>query len=104
MSELGPLEDRGTGAPWYLLVSGSCNISTEVEAARRVQEHNWENLVEVSQDWLGGREKPIRAQVYLQASWHRPALPQLTKEGSELGDKLIPLTVRSVLARVNQRR
>lgn len=25
-----------------------------------VQEHNWEDLVEVSQDWLPGREKTVR--------------------------------------------
>lgn len=79
----GPLEDTGLGAHRYLLVSGSCDISTEVEVACGVQEHNWEDLVEVGQDWLPGREKTVRAnranQGYLQVL--AQPCPSLTHHG-----------------------
>lgn len=45
------------GDNWYLVVSGSSDISTEVETARGVQEDNREGLVEVSQGRLGEGER-----------------------------------------------
>lgn len=53
---------------------------------------------------LEGREKQSGWGLYLQASVPRLGHTPLTKEGSELRHKLIPLTVRSVVAEVNQRR
>lgn len=83
MSGLGPLQDTGLGAHGYLLVGGSCDVGTEVEVACGVQEHNGEDLVEVSRDWLRSREKAIRAnqanQGYLQVL--AQPCPALTHRG-----------------------
>lgn len=60
--------------------------------------------MEVSQGWLGGVERSQSGLgPYLQASLTRLSPTPLTKEGSELRHKLIPLLVRSVVAEVNQR-
>lgn len=61
--------------------------------------------MEVSQGRLGGTERRrSELEPYLQASLPRPSPAPLTKEGSELRHKLIPLTVKSVVAEVSQRR
>lgn len=61
--------------------------------------------MEVSQGRLRGAERSqSRLRPYLQVSLPRLSSAPLTKEGSELRHKLIPLTVRSVVAEVNQRR
>lgn len=61
--------------------------------------------MEVSQGRLGGGE---RSQSGLGLNFRMPcprlSTALLTREGSELKHKLIPLTVRSVLAEMSQRR
>lgn len=61
--------------------------------------------MEVSQGRLGGTERSQSGLgSYLQASLPSPSPAPLTKEGSELRHKLIPSTVKSVVAEVSQRR
>lgn len=63
--------------------------------------------MEVSQGRLGDIERSQSGLgPYLQASLSSssPSPALLTKEGSELRHKLIPLTVKSVVAEVSQRR
>lgn len=61
--------------------------------------------MEVSQGRLGGTERnQLGLGPYHQASLSRPNPAPLTKEGSELRHRLIPLTVKSVVAEVSQRR
>lgn len=61
--------------------------------------------MEVGQGWLCGAERSqSRLGPYLWISLPRLSPAPLTKEESELRHKLIPWTVRSVVAEVNQRR
>ena len=60
------------GDNWYLVVSGSSDISTEVETARRVQEDNREGLMEVSQGRLGEGERSQKAQSGLGLNFRAP--------------------------------